>query len=229
MGGFIMKKVFLSLLVCALFASPALAAMSGADFVELSGTGSGTLQQINEAIEAGANVNATTGWGGTALMLAARFNPNHRVVTALLEAGADINARDAGGSTALMWAGNNRYPEVITAVITALIEAGADVNARDQNGNTALHHVTQFNLNPEAITVLLEAGADINVRDKHGSTPLMWAASGHRNPEVLTALLEAGADASAANVAGRTALDIIRENETLRDTGAYRRLYEASR
>ena len=142
MGGFNVKKVFWALVICALFASPTLAAMSDADFIEFSK--SATLQQINEAISEGANVNAWDGHGWTPLKLAAASIPNlsnPEVIIALIKAGADVNARCSRGGTALMFGvlSNNPNPEVITI----LLEAGADVDAVSAYGKTALDFARQ--------------------------------------------------------------------------------------
>ena len=125
-----MKKVaftvFLILLSCQL-------ALFSADIFTVAG--SGTVVQVQQAIKAGADVNARAEYGSTPLMLAAMLNTNPGVVSLLIKAGADVNARDEDGETPLMFAaGTNTNPDVISV----LIKAGADVNARNERGWTAL-------------------------------------------------------------------------------------------
>ena len=101
-------------------------------FVELCMRG--TLQEMEDAIKAGADVNARHRDGVTTLMLAA-YNRNPEVTIALIEAGADIDAKDENGWTALMRAAlMNSNPEIIIA----LIKNGANVKLKDEYGQMAI-------------------------------------------------------------------------------------------
>ena len=221
-----MKKFLLSAVVvmCVLlFALPSFSAMSDDDFIELCYTG--TAQQVEEAIKAGANVNAKDKHGRTALMQAVINTKNPEVITELIKAGADVNAKSNTGVTALMRAAGSRpNPEVIAE----LIKAGANVNAKSENGWqggwTALMYAAWDHQNTEFITALIKAGADINAKDNSGRTALMLAACFNKNPEVITALIKAGADVNAKAKNGRTAFDFALINSSLRDTGILREL-----
>ena len=74
--------------------------------------------------------------------------------------------------------------------------------------------------------MLLEAGAKVEARDKTGWAPLHGAARFNDNPAVVVILLDAGADPKAKTGSGRTAFDLIQENEGLKDTDAYWRLHD---
>ena len=79
-----------------------------------------------------ADLNARDEGGLTSLHLAAQYNENPEVVTALLKAGLDLHARDQRGLTPLHWAAwKNKNP----AVITTLLDAGADPAARTLRGS----------------------------------------------------------------------------------------------
>ena len=80
------------------------------------------------------------------------------------------------------------------------------------------------NLTPAGVRAALDAGADVEARNEDGSTPLMFAAMENSNPEVLQVLLDAGADATAKNGMGKTAWDLIQDNEALKGSKAYWRL-----
>jgi len=54
----------------------------------------------------------------------------------------------------------------------------------------------------------------------------LGAARENENTEVVLALLDAGADATAKNGEGKTAWDLIQDNEALKGTKAYWRLNE---
>lgn len=169
------------------------------DFFELVIDGS--LEEVQKAVDTGADINARTKDGKTPLMYAAYGNKNPKVIKVLLDASADINARDKDESTPLMYAAsNNKNPEIIKA----LLEAGADVNARDKNGWTSLIIASGNNENLEIIEILLDAGADVNVRTEDGWTSLMYAQERNENPEVIEVLLEAGAGINARDKDGGT-------------------------
>ena len=173
----------------------------------------GTLRRIQNAIDAGANVNAehkgrysgfdATGW--TPLMFAAKYNANPAEVVALLVYnGADVNAKSARGMTPLI-AAVERITNI--NVIMALIKNGADVNASSAGAQFV---AAARNSNPEIITALLKNGAYVNAKwDVNGKTALMLAAGYNSNPEVITALIKNGADVNQKNGAhgnGDTAL-----------------------
>lgn len=134
---------------------------------------SGTPEQVQQEIDAGADVNAQEEkLGFTPLMWAAGLNPNPEVIAVLLKAGAHVNARVAGGMTPLMWAAaRNRNPEVFTT----LLNASAEVNAQDANGMTALMLASEQNHNPDVVAALLNAMADGRAKDKLGKTAFDYA------------------------------------------------------
>jgi ankyrin repeat protein len=177
------------------------AAMSGEDFLELCEEGS--LQQIKDAIENGANVNAKDRLGTTPLHVAT-WKPRPELITVLLEAGADVNAKDGEDWTALtnLVSLGTSYPEAVTA----LIRAGADVeDTMDTLNWTPLMWAVVYNPNREEITALIEAGADVNAEGFQGWTPFMMAMK-YATPEVTSAFLKAGANVNAEDHYGWSAL-----------------------
>ena len=103
----------------------------------------GDLEQVNQLLAAGADVNATDEAGWSALMKAC-YNAEYKrgfadVVQALIDAGANIEAPIGYGVRPLMLAAG--YGE--TAVVDALLKAGADVLAKNEGGFTALMMVKQ--------------------------------------------------------------------------------------
>ncbi|HEX5364996.1 MAG TPA: ankyrin repeat domain-containing protein [Gallionella sp.] len=75
-------------------------------------------------IAAGADIEATIGFGVRPLMLAAGYG-EAEVVATLLNAGADPLARNEGGYTALMMAKQKHYVDVINLLHEAEYYAGA--------------------------------------------------------------------------------------------------------
>jgi hypothetical protein len=123
---------------------------------------SGTAQDIQNALNAGANANTPDAEGVPVLILAAGSNPDPAVVTELLKAGADANVAfkiGTGTITPLVAAAwQNKSPEVVAA----LINGGANLT---HDGGEALVAAASFNPNPEMILVLLKAGADASYLD----------------------------------------------------------------
>ena len=63
-------------------------------------------------------------------------------------------------------------------------------------------------------------------RVKPARPPLHVAAALNDNPAVVTVLLDAGANPKAKTSEGKTVLDLMKNNDKLKDTDAYQRLNE---
>jgi len=115
---------------------------------------------------AGANAEARTEKGATALMFAAR-DGRPGIIRTLLAAGAAVNAVDNNGETALMWA----VDEGCISTVRLLLQAGAAVNARSDGGLTALHWAA-WGGHAEVAAALIGHGGDMTATDRWGQTPL---------------------------------------------------------
>ncbi len=120
------------------------------------------------AIDKGANVDAKTEGGYTALMFAAGAGLIN-TTQALIEAGADVNIKNNTGETALIFSAREiperqrtqsaEHIKVICMEITkSLIDAGADTNVKDKKGFTALMYSEQAG-QVEVVDLLKKAGA----------------------------------------------------------------------
>jgi ankyrin repeat protein len=162
----------------------------------------GTLQQVYEAIESGADAAAADMDGWTALMRAVKENPDPAVIRFLLNSGANVNARVSQitltaqyGESALMMASISRTdPEVLRM----LVLYGANVDAVNGNGETALIMAICYNPNAQIIQALIDCGANVDVKTAHGRTALMEAALRHKSTEIVRILIDAGARIDAA-------------------------------
>lgn len=156
---------------------------------------------IAPIVGAGADVDARTADGTTALMLACTRD-SLPAIQELLKAGASPDIRDSFGRTALMLAARAGK----AGPVGVLIKAGADVKGADGSGATALAHAADRPINHEVMTLLLGAGSEVDLADAQGVTPLMRAAE-RADAQQVVQLLDAGAAARAKSRDGRTALD----------------------
>lgn len=149
---------------------------------------------------------------------------NTQGVIEAIKSGANVNAKDNGDYTALMWEAGGGYTETVNA----LIKAGADVNAKTIFGETALMQAARYG-HTETVNALIKAGAD-DLTDNDGKTALIRATEyTYSNPETVNALIDTGSYVKHKDNSGKTALDYARENPSLRDTDALKRLEELSR
>ena len=111
------------------------------------------VNQVNEAIEAGANIDTQGANRYTALMFAAR-DGRTAIAKALIDKGANVNTQGKYKYTALIYAARYDHP----AIVKALITGGANVNARDKYRLTALSHAVRAG-DSRAEAILREAGA----------------------------------------------------------------------
>ena len=156
----------------------------------------GHLEVVHLLLEAGADENAASTDGATALMVAA-FRGHLEVVRVLLEAGADKHAATHDGETALVVAAYQGHLEVVRL----LLEAEADPNMATEDGLTALI-AAAINGHLEVVRLLLEAGADKNAAKADGATALI-AAAGNGHLDVVRLLREAGAEKHAVRTDGQ--------------------------
>ncbi|XP_067663402.1 uncharacterized protein [Haliotis asinina] len=114
----------------------------------------------------GAEVNATTELGETALHLAVCKN-EVEVVKHLLEHGADVNAKTKLGKTPI----HDAVYYKKTDAAKLLLEKGADVNIPADDERPLLQ-VAVANTDTEMVKMLIEKGADVNGKGRDGWTPL---------------------------------------------------------
>src|SRR5215471_8007900 len=142
----------------------------------------------------GANPNAQSADGATAVMYASA-NADLDLVRALIKAGANVKLKNRFGTSALTEAA------IIGSapIIDALLKAGADPNTKNPEGETPLMAVARSG-KLEAATRLLDAGADVNAKeDWGGQSALMWAAA-QSQAEMVKLLASRGADVNARGV-----------------------------
>ncbi len=115
--------------------------------------------------DAGADLEATDGYGLTPLHYAARRGDT-KMVSLLVEAGVDVDAKTLDKETALHYAARGGD----TKIVSLLVEAGVDVDAKTPDEETALY-LAVYHRATSCVEVLLAAGASPNLREGHRLTP----------------------------------------------------------
>jgi len=160
------------------------------------------VDDLEDLIKGGANVNAKDKDGVTALMLASKLSLEY-VVGKLIDNKADVNAKDNYGATALMIASMNGNENIVDF----LCKNGADMDAMEYKYSaTALMIASQFG-HEKIVIELLKKGANPELKNKYGDTALMIASQfGHE--KIVRELLKAGADPKLENKYGNTAYSL---------------------
>jgi ankyrin repeat protein len=153
----------------------------------------GSIDTMRLLLDRGADVNARSAAGATALMWAAADPAKVRL---LVERGADVKAAAESGRTALMLAAMS---DQSAGGVGLLLERGADAKALDRDQTSALAAAAYGN-DAATLQLLLKAGAPVNQANVAGVTPLMNAA-GNGNGEAVKLLLAAGANVNAVSAA----------------------------
>lgn len=123
---------------------------------------------IQCACDAGADINAVTNKGDTALIYACRGvgKQASSCCKLLLERGASVTPRSyLMQETALHVAASNG----LTDIVKMLLDKGANIEMKDCDGCTALMRAVYYCF-PETIRLLLERGASMNARNNLGLT-----------------------------------------------------------
>lgn len=172
-------------------AGSALAAPGAPSLVDLAM--SDQAQAALALIEQGADVNATSDDGSTALLWAAHRD-DRVLVERLLKAHADAKSANRYGATPMSEAAAYGDP----AVIELLLKAGADPDSANADGQTALMVVAHTS-NVKAAELLLRHGGHVDATEKlRGQTALHFAAA-ESQPQMVQELLSHGADANAVS------------------------------
>lgn len=143
---------------------------------------SGSLVDVEELIEMGADLEELDSWGRTALLVAVQIGDIPKAKL-LLEYGADGKAQGLRG-TAVFYAVEHSQAHMLQW----LIESGYDVRQTDYYGTTLLAAAAEYRC-AECVEVLLKAGVDVNQPSRYGT-----ALKNASTRETAMQLIEAGAD-----------------------------------
>jgi beta-lactamase regulating signal transducer with metallopeptidase domain len=155
----------------------------------------GDLEEVNEIIAAGANVNAAIHGDGSALIVAAK-KADMRLVRRLIDAGADVNLGVEGDGSPLIQAGYRGRLDIASL----LLDEGADVNKIVPGDENALMCASEGG-HLAVVQLLVQRGANVNERiwnERGGDRPGEWRtavsqASKNGHTAVVNFLKSAGA------------------------------------
>ena len=136
-------------------------------------------------LQRGADVNAESPAGHTALSMAAFHGHDDTVRALLAQGGADVNLETTKGFTALLQCCLGGHSNTVRI----LADAGADVNAQNIYGETPLTTAARCG-RADCVIALLTRGAKVNYETRTGRTALHEAARNNRAEVVSTLLLE---------------------------------------
>ncbi len=163
--------------------------------------------KVKQALADGADVDAKTSRGRTALIYACDYNASPQIAKFLIDNGADLDAQEEDRETALTYA--SMYGRI--SIVKYLIDAGADVNKKGGYGRTPLHFAsTPGNWSDhylEIVKLLLEHRADPNALNSGGDNPLMeliWCDK--FDLEIARLLIDYGTDLEYVGSFDKTAL-----------------------
>ncbi|MBN2665219.1 MAG: ankyrin repeat domain-containing protein [Bacteroidales bacterium] len=165
----------------------------------------GLQSEISRLLSKGAEIDAETYQGATALIFAVANN-RHTAVEALLAWQPNVDKQTAGHETPLLIAVKNMNTEIAET----LIRGGADIDLPDNHGATPLHYAA-VNGDLLMTDLLLYYDADCNLKSDDGTTPLMASIlSGYA--DVADLLFQNGANLEARDLDGFTPFLIAAQN-----------------
>ncbi len=171
---------------------------------------SGDVDTVKNILSFSPDIHANNNSGETSLMLAIN-SQRGEIVSALLEVGSEINVRDAQGWTPLIHAINSND----ISIVRMLVKHNADINLADTEGRTPLHHAVEMQ-DSNLVYEFIDKEVDVNALDATGWTPLMVAAHS-KQPQLIRMLLANGAEQSIQNNEGNRAVDLVGDNQNLRN------------
>ena len=149
--------------------------------------------------------------GATRLMRAIEHNDRWKKIAKLIDKGDQLNLQDKNGRTALFYAARYLTDK---DQINYLLKAGADINIQNKLGQSVLFEAARYNPSADVVTMLCEMDVPVNQRDINGNTPLLLAAR-YNSSGIVKALINEGADLEMRGDDGRTAREVLAENDHL--------------
>lgn len=152
------------------------------------------------AIEQGADINALTPKGASALMVALSRN-RRKSFSWLIKNGVNVDIQDNLGENVLMRLVRDNRVDYLKHMLDF---SKPNFDLANTFGVTALHYASMEG-REECAKLLIENGANVNVKTVQSATPVLTAAQQHNAP-IVNALIDAGADIHAKDYLGQDIL-----------------------
>ncbi len=177
----------------------------------------GDVAMVRLLVEAGADVNAATGFGGNTPLHEAVEQGDVEIVKILVEAGADVEAKGYFDSTPLSLAAEEGASEIMQILLGSGPDADTPAGGEDKEaesmpsiGSEALYTAIEKG-DVAMVRLLVEAGADVNAATGFGGDTPLHEAVEQGDVEIVKILVEAGADVEAKGYFDRTPLSLAAE------------------
>jgi hypothetical protein len=171
----------------------------------------GKADEISKMLDRGFDVNSVLDF--RTCLTAAMYEGRIDIIKLLLKAGADVHKADIDGDLPISWVArtNGDAPKILEL----LLQYGANIDKQNEEGETLLMRLSGASneRSIEALKILLEKKANLDLQDKEGMTALMHAAHDGNSYGVRLLLLK-GANPHLANIKGKTALMLAKENNS---------------
>jgi ankyrin repeat protein len=182
---------------------------------------------VQNLLNAGADVQARDKDGWSALMYAVRYQNSIRLVNMLIEKGAHTRVRNKYNATPLLLAANySQNPQILSLMLRNRSNTEDEVYkafilALSSTEGSAHIQTTKIQL-------FLDMGVSVN-RVWKGKTPLMYAAQYGNTTSTVQLLLTSGAKPGVQTVEGKTAFDFAKDNILLPHDDTYWALNSAEK
>lgn len=178
--------------------------------VLLEASRKGLYNEVEQALERGADIQAINSFGGMPPLTLAAEGGHLQVVALLLSEGAKINVENAFGRTALtaaIWRDQQK-------VVEFLVKKGAQINFRSNGQFVSIPIiVAALNNRLEIAKTLIAQGADVNLHEVGGMSALGEAVRGGHT-KMAALLLDHGADPN-IKMAGQLDVGAFKERSPL--------------